>query len=167
MAQRKVSCEVYTDRGIVGKSAYQQAVEGGYQGTEEEFEQALASDISVVANNITNINVVGNDIENVNTVAGSTTNIDTVATNISSVNTAATNMPAIIAAPTEAANAANSATAASASATSASTSATNAEIWAEGTDQQVAPLGGEKSAKGWAGVAEGWIKVIFRDWTGD
>lgn len=140
MAQRKVSCEVYTDRGIVGKegadgkSAYQQAVEGGYQGTEEEFEQALASDISVVADNVTNINVVGNNIENVNTVAGNATNINTVATNISSINTAATNMPAIIAAPTEAANAANSATEASASATIATTQAELAKGYADSID---------------------------------
>ena len=136
MAQRKVNCEVYTDRGIVGKegadgkSAYQQAVSGGYQGTEEEFEQALASDISVVADNVTNINAVGNNIENVNTVAGNATNINTVATNISSINTAATNMPAIIAAPTEAANAANSATEASASATIATTQAELAKEYA-------------------------------------
>lgn len=140
MAQRKVNCEVYTDRGIVGKngadgkSAYQQAVEGGYQGTEEEFEQALASDISVVADNVTNINAVGNNIENVNTVAGNATNINTVATNISSINTAATNMPAIIAAPTEAANAANSATDASASATIATTQAELAKGYADSID---------------------------------
>lgn len=112
MAQRKVNCEVYTDRGIVGKdgaegkSAYQQAVEGGYQGTEEEFEQALASDIATVANNVTNINVVGNNIEN--------------------VNTAVDNMSAIIAAPTAATQAAASASQAATSATNAQTSETNA-----------------------------------------
>ena len=112
MAQRKVNCEVYTDRGIVGKdgavgkSAYQQAVEGGYQGTEEEFEQALASDISVVADNVTNINAVGNNIEN--------------------VNIAVDNMAAIIAAPTSATQAAASASKAATSATNAQTSETNA-----------------------------------------
>ena len=112
MAQRKVNCEVYTDRGIVGKdgadgkSAYQQAVSGGYQGTEEEFEQALASDISVVADNVTNINAVGNNIEN--------------------VNTAVDNMSAIIAAPTAATQAAASASQAATSATNAQTSETNA-----------------------------------------
>ena len=112
MAQRKVNCEVYTDRGIVGKegaagkSAYQQAVEGGYKGTEEEFEQALASDISVVADNVTNINVVGNNIEN--------------------VNTAVDNMSAIIAAPTSATQAAASASQAATSASNAQTSETNA-----------------------------------------
>lgn len=44
----------------------------------------------------------------------------------------------------------NSALAASGSAISASTSATNASIWAEGTDAQVAVLGGTHSAKVWA-----------------
>ena len=113
MAQRKVNCEVYTDRGIVGKngavgkSAYQQAVEGGYQGTEEEFEQALASDIATVADNVTNINAVGNNIEN--------------------VNTAVDNMSAIIAAPTAATQAAASASQAATSATNAQTSETNAD----------------------------------------
>jgi len=42
------------------------------------------------------------------------------------------------------------ATAASGSATAASGSETNASYWAEGTDGQVAPLGGTHSAKGWA-----------------
>ena len=50
MAQRKVNCEVYTDRGIVGKdgkSAYQQAVEGGYQGTEEEFHVCMVHGLGI------------------------------------------------------------------------------------------------------------------------
>lgn len=50
-------------------------------------------------------------------------------------------------------------------AASSSQYSNNSNIWAEGTDAQVSSLGGEKSAKGWADVAEGWIKVIFRDWT--
>jgi hypothetical protein len=232
MAQRKVSCEVYTDRGIVGKdgaagkSAYEQAVEGGYQGTEEEFEQALASDITTVASNISDVNAVGqsitdvnsvagsltdistvannvsdvntvagissdvtqvssissavqtvsghdsevtlvadnmasvmttassitdvqnvaSDITNINTVAGISSDISTVATNSTAVNTAATNIAAIIAAPTAATNAANS--------------AAEAQIWAEGTDGQVSPLGGEHSAKGWAEYAEELVETI-------
>lgn len=259
----KVTCEAYTDRGIVGprgKSAYEQAVEGGYTGTEEEFEAALASDINTVAGSISDVNTVGanisdvqtvagvssdvstvagissdvsavssnatnistvagiatavnnvasnesailnvsdnlvnvntiasnmnsvlataGDIANIDAVAGNKTNIDTVAgissdvsavasvasdisevkdnatnintvatnisdvntvaTNISNVNTAASNMSAIIAAPTQAANAA--------------TSASNAQKWAEGSDADVAPLGGTKSSKGWAARAQ-------------
>lgn len=88
----EVSCETYTNRGIVGKtgkSAYDQAVEGGYQGTEEEFEQALASDIATVASNISDVNSVGQSITDVNSVASNLTDISTVANNVSDVNTVA------------------------------------------------------------------------------
>ncbi|MBQ2174832.1 MAG: hypothetical protein II453_07185 [Alphaproteobacteria bacterium] len=225
----EVSCETYTNRGVVGKtgkSAYEQAVEGGYQGTAEEFEQALASDIATVADNISDINTVGqaiaevksvadnltdvstvadnvsdvntvagissdvtqvagissavqtvsshdsevtlvsdnmasvmttaSNISNVNTVAGNATNINTVAgissdvttvsTNATAVTTAATNIAAIIAAPTAAQNAANS--------------AAEAQIWAEGTDGQVTPLGGTHSSKGWANRAQELVESI-------
>ena len=138
-----LSCESYADRGIQGKSAYEQAVEGGYTGTEAEFEAALASDIATVAGSISNVNTVGNDISNVNAVAGNKTNIDTVAgissnvttvaNNTSNINTAVANLPAINAAPTY---------------------ASNAQKWAEGTDSDVTPLGGTHSSKGWANVAQ-------------
>ena len=72
-----------------GKDAYQQAVEGGYQGTEEEFEAALASDIATVASNVSDINAVGQSITDVNSVADNLTDISTVATNVSDVNTVA------------------------------------------------------------------------------
>lgn len=39
-------------------------------------------------------------------------------------------------------------------ATAAATSESNAEKWAEGTDAQVAALGGTHSAEGWAGIAQ-------------
>lgn len=178
MAQRKVNCEVYTDRGIVGKegkSAYQQAVEGGYKGTEEEFEQALASDIATVANNVTNINVVGNNIENVNNTVDNMSAIiaaPTAATqaseSASQAATSATNASASATiATTKASEATSSATSASASAnsasesaTSASTSATNAHTWAEGTDAQVTTLGGEHSSKVWANVSKQYAESI-------
>ena len=38
--------------------------------------------------------------------------------------------------------------------------AKKAQIWAEGADQQVTPLGGEHSAKGWAYVAKEWAGSI-------
>lgn len=92
MAERKVTCETYTDRGIVGprgKSAYEQAVDGGYTGTEEQFEELLASDlntivdsvtdINTVADNISDVNSVGQNISSVNTVADVTTDVSTVA----------------------------------------------------------------------------------------
>ena len=74
------------------------------------------SDITTVANSITNVNAVGPIAADVTTVAGNTTNITTCATNISAINGAAT----------QATNAASSATAAASSATSAATSATTA-----------------------------------------
>lgn len=212
--------------GADGKSAYEQAVEGGYEGTEEEFEAALASDIATVASNISDVNAVGQSITDVNSVAGSLTDISTVATNVTNVNTvagissdvtsvasissavstvashdtevllvsdnmasvmttassigdvntvagiatdvsnvadnntnittvasdltnidtAATNIAAIIAAPTAATNAA--------------TSASNAQKWAEGSDADVIPLGGEHSSKGWANVAKQYAESI-------
>lgn len=209
-----------------GKSAYEQAVEGGYAGSEDDFKAALASDIGTVATNISDVNSVGQSIADVNNVADNLTDISTVATNVSDVgtvagissdvsqvagiasavsnvsanesnvtlvsdnmasvmttagsigdvntvagissavstvasnnsnitavaadltniDTAVTNMAAITAAPTYASNAA--------------TSATNAQTWAEGTDVQVAALGGTKSSKGWAARAEELVQSI-------
>ena len=77
-------------------------------------------------------------------------------------------------AATSATNASNSATSAYNSATAAAgsavnagnsaniagTHATNAQTWAEGTDAQVALLGGEKSSKGWAQRAKDLVDSI-------
>lgn len=104
------------------------------------------SHIKTVSGSIANVNKTAGSIDNVNVVAPSISRVNTVATNISSVNTAASNMAAIKAAPTAASNAAKSATNA---ANSARISA-NSAIWAEGTDAQVAALGGVHSSKGWA-----------------
>lgn len=174
------------DKGDSGKSAYESAVDGGYTGTEAEFEQALASDIGTVAgiasdvtqvagiasavsnvaaneSNVTlvsdnmasvmatagsigDVNTVAGIASSVSAVAGDSTNISAVAADLSNIDTAATNISAIIAAPTAASNAA--------------TSATNAQTWAEGTDVQVAALGGTKSSKGWAARAEELVQSI-------
>ena len=194
MAQRKVNCEVYTDRGIVGKdgadgkSAYQQAVSGGYQGTEEEFEQALASDIATVANNVTNINVVGNNIENVNTAvdnmsaiiaaptaatqaaasasqaATSATNAQTsetnAATSASNAEASATNASASATiSTTKASEATSSATSASASATSASTSATSASISSENAEIWAEGTDAQVTTLGGEHSSKGWANV--------
>lgn len=115
------------------------------------------ANVDAVAGSITNVNKTAGSIDNVNVVAPSIAIVNTVATNISSVNTAASNMAAIQYAPTaatnaaqSATNAANSATASANSATASATSANNSHIWAEGTDAQVAALGGVHSSKGWA-----------------
>ena len=86
----------------------------------------VSSDVTTVASNNTNLNTVATNISNVNINASNSTVITTVANNISSVNTAATNISAIIAAPTQASNAATSASAASTSETNAASSATAA-----------------------------------------
>ena len=104
------------------------------------------SDIKTVAGSITNVNKTAGSIDNVNVVAPSISSVNTVAANISSVNTAASNMAAIKAAPTAASNAAQSA----ANAANSATISANSAIWAEGTDAQVAALGGVHSSKGWA-----------------
>jgi hypothetical protein len=87
---------------------------------------ALANDqanIDLVAANIGDINTVADDIANVNTVATEIADINTVAANIADVTTTADNIAAIIAAPTEASNAAASAATATTQAGIATTQA--------------------------------------------
>jgi hypothetical protein len=87
---------------------------------------ALANDqanIDLVAANIGDINTVADDITNVNTVATEIADINTVAANIADVTTTADNIAAIIAAPTEASNAAASAATATTQAGIATTQA--------------------------------------------
>lgn len=91
--------------------------------------QAVAANIAnvnTVATNTFYINAVATDATNIGTVAGSIANVNAVGTDIASVNTAAANLAAIIAAPTEATNAANSASAAATSETNAAASESNA-----------------------------------------
>ena len=102
--------------------------------------------LNITAANINDIKTVSSIKDDVHTVANNSANVTTVATNISSVNTAASNMAAIKAAPTAASNAAKSA----ANAANSATISANSAIWAEGTDAQVAALGGVHSSKGWA-----------------
>lgn len=80
-------------------------------------------------------------IDNVDAVADNESNINIVADDINNVNICASNINAILDAPNQAA--------------SAKQSANNAEIWAEGTDEEVQALGGTHSAKTWAGMSEG------------
>ena len=139
-----------------GKSAYEQAVEGGYTGTEAEFESVLVSDIGTVAGSVSNINIVGDNIANVNAVASNKNNIDTVAgvssdvttvagissdvsavasnnanvstvaTNISDVNTVAPNISSVTSAATNMAAIIAAPTEAANAAASAASASTNA-----------------------------------------
>ncbi|MFZ9135686.1 MAG: hypothetical protein ACO208_07160, partial [Candidatus Puniceispirillaceae bacterium] len=87
---------------------------------------ALANDqanIDLVAANISDINTVADDIANVNTVATDIADVNTVSANIADITTTADNIAAIIAAPTEASNAAASASTATTQAGIATTQA--------------------------------------------
>ena len=87
---------------------------------------ALANDqanIDLVAANIGDINTVADDIANINTVATDISDVNVVAANIDDVTTTADNIAAIIAAPTEASNAAASAATATTQAGIATTQA--------------------------------------------
>ena len=120
----------------------------------------IASDVSTVSGNNSNITSVANNIANINTVAGNTTNINNVASNITNIGTVATNISDVSLVAGDLSNidttVANltAINAAPAAASSASTSATNSQKWAEGSDADVQPLGGTKSSKGWAQVAQ-------------
>jgi hypothetical protein len=100
----------------------------------------ISSNVSTVSGISQDVSTVAEASTDVSTVASNVSDVSTVATNISNVNSAVSNMAAIVAAPTAATNAANS--------------ATNAQKWAEGLDSDVTPLGGTHSAKGWANRAE-------------
>lgn len=98
------------------------------------------NNIDIIAPHIPNINTVGNSIDNVNYVGDNIDSVKTVATNINGLKDIASNITEIL---------------------QAKGHATNAKIWSEGTDSQVAPLGGEHSAKGWAQHAD---DIVHNKW---
>jgi hypothetical protein len=104
------------------------------------------TNVNTVAGSIGNVNKVGNDITNVNTAATNINNINAVAANKTNIDTVATNIDDVKAAVVSAANAKESEE-------NAKESEENAKIWTEGTDQEVAEIGGVHSAKGWANLA--------------
>ena len=120
------------------------------------------SSVNTVADSIENVNAVSENIANVNKTGANINNVNTAAQNVTAINDCADNIEAIIDAPAQATIAADSAQSALsskesalASASSAAQSEDNAQIWAEGTDEQVQALGGEHSSKGWADVSSG------------
>lgn len=103
------------------------AAKGYYDDTKALYDQ-LAS----LVTNLDTLLAVGSDLVNIDIVAGDLDNIDTLATISSAITTCADNIQAILAAPIY---------------------AEHAETWAEGSDEDVAALGGTHSAKGWAELA--------------
>lgn len=87
-------------------------------------------------------------IDNVDTVSGIKQEVVTTAENIESIINCSENIQSIIDAPQQAQNAA-------VSANNSLQSENNAEIWAEGTDEEVQALGGEHSSKRWAEMSSG------------
>lgn len=105
--------------------------------------EADLTNIDSVAGSLSNIDSVAGDLSNIDSVAGDLTNIDEVNANKANINTLAA-LSAQITTISE--NIADI--------LAASTHAEHAETWAEGSDEDVAVLGGTHSAKGWAQVAE-------------
>ena len=109
----------------------------------------IASDVPAVAANETNINTVAGISSDVSAVATIATAVSAVAdneANITAVNANKTNIDAVAGDLTNINAVANDL----ANINAASTYADNANIWAEGTDEQVQALGGVHSAKRWA-----------------
>lgn len=86
------------------------------------------ANINTVANSIGNVNSVGTNIEAVKSVNANEANINAVNNNKENINTVVSNLPLIEKAPIN---------------------AQNAQIWAEGSDEQVQAIGGTHSAKTW------------------
>lgn len=99
----------------------------------------LYDSLEGLVNNLETLLAVGRSLEDIITVSGDLTNIDTVAGLSEAITTVSENITEILA---------------------ASTYADHAEIWAEGTDEEVQALGGQHSAKGWAEQGGGGTTVL-------
>ena len=119
------------------------------------------NNINSVANSLSDIDKVNSNIEDITTVATNITDITSISDNMEELLAVETNKDIVLEKTQEAKNysesASNSAQTASAqaaisvaNATIATEKANNAQIWAEGTDEEVQTLGGVHSSKGWA-----------------
>lgn len=134
--------------------------------------KALYDSLAEIKDNMTGLLSIISNMTEILAVEADLTNIDTVASNVSVISEVATNMSDVSAAAGAAADIAIVAgdlanidilAAISTDLTAivnnlsdilaASTHAEHAEIWAEGSDEDVAALGGTHSAKGWAELA--------------
>ena len=123
---------------------------------------AYAANVSTVATGIADVQTVAGDISNIDGVAQFLGQIDTVAGKASDVSTVATDIADVSAVAGDIANV-NAVAADLANIDAASTYADNANVWAEGTDEQVQALGGVHSSKGWA--QESATGQVNSDWT--
>lgn len=95
--------------------------------------KALYDALSGLVDNLTALLAVSADLSNIDAVAADLTNIDALAGLTTELTAIYNNLTQILAAPVY---------------------ADHAQKWAEGSDADVAPLGGTHSAKGWAEIAE-------------
>ena len=123
---------------------------------------AYAANVSTVATSIADVQTVAGDISNIDGVAQFLGQIDTVAGKASDVSTVATDIADVSTVAGDIANV-NAVAADLANIDAASTYADNANVWAEGTDEQVQALGGVHSSKGWA--QESATGQVNSDWT--
>ena len=166
---------VYTD--LESENSYIEAVGNNIENVNDVAENLSdinsivtnLNDINNVASDLTSIDNVASNISSINSVANDLTNIDTVKDNLTAINTNATNIVDIQNASanaqiaiTKASEALQSANNAHSSEVNAGVSEDNAEIWAEGTDEEVQALGGVHSSKGWANVSS--QEQIQTDW---
>ena len=128
-----------------------------------------SADVSTVADNITDVNTCADSISNINATGSNINNVNICAQNINDINTCADDIAAIKDAPAQAQAAANSAQSAASSETAAASSQQAAylsqiaaadseryaEIWAEGTDDEVQSIGGIHSSKVWSELSAG------------
>ncbi|MCD7740028.1 MAG: hypothetical protein LUH11_01580 [Candidatus Gastranaerophilales bacterium] len=127
--------------------------------------ESISESLDTVIANEENINIVATDISCINTTADNIDSVNIVKENISTINTTAENISDIITCSeniTDIQNASTNAEIAMQKSSEAEISADNAKIWSEGTDIQVAALGGEHSSKVWASIsADGQLQA---DW---
>lgn len=134
--QAKQAVQLYYEENIfppmnAAKIAAQDAArdaKGYYDDT-----KALYDELSGLAANLSALLAIYADLANINAVAADLTNIDALAAITTDITAIYNNLATILASPTYAAN---------------------AHTWAEGTDADVAALGGTHSAKKWAELSQ-------------
>lgn len=114
--------------------------------------KSLLERINSIYNKLTELNEIYSEIDNINAVNDNKENINICADNIEDIINAKTNAQTCI----------DKAESASQSEINANKYMSNAQIWAEGSDSDIAELGGVHSAKEWAEIsAQGQLQSDF------